>query len=151
MRAPDAAMGAPATRRDMNADVAWGTTADVLAADVDAGDTTNPSAVAARARKAATATDFIVRFRKKRESGCVGGGNACKIYRAYVCSHRWHVSELHIIQRSSAASPVFGRDPPPGTGYLYRTPFLFCGWLPFLQHSMKRERSEEGNHNIKVS
>lgn len=60
VRAPDAATGAPATRRDMNAEVAWGTAADVLATDVVAGDTTNASAVAARARKAATATDFIV-------------------------------------------------------------------------------------------
>lgn len=42
-------------------DVGWEVTAaDVLAAHVDAGETTNPSAVAARARKAATATDFIV-------------------------------------------------------------------------------------------
>lgn len=60
VRAPDVATGAPATRRDMNVEAAWGTAADVLAAEVAAGDTTNPSVVAARARKAATAIDFIV-------------------------------------------------------------------------------------------
>lgn len=77
VRAPDAATGAPATRRDMNAEVAWVTAADVLATEVDAGDTTNPSAVAARARKAATATDFIV------QGEIVGG--VPREQRAYVC------------------------------------------------------------------
>lgn len=60
LRAPDDATGALATRRDMKVDVACVVTPeDVLVAHVDAGDTTNPSAVKARARKAATAIDFM--------------------------------------------------------------------------------------------
>lgn len=60
MRAPDA-IGVPATRRDMKVDGACAaTTVDVLDIVVAAGDTTNPSAVAASVSNAATATDFMV-------------------------------------------------------------------------------------------
>lgn len=81
LRAPDEDTGALATRRDMKVDVACVVAAeDVLAAHVDAGDTTNPSAVEARARKAATAVDFILiaSVMRRITEICCARSNACK-------------------------------------------------------------------------
>lgn len=57
LRAP-VDVDAPATRRDMNGDFA-GEVAGTAVTPAADGDTTNAFAVAARARNAATATDFI--------------------------------------------------------------------------------------------
>lgn len=72
--------GAPATRRGLKADVVCALTdEDVLATLVDAGDTTNPSVVAARARKAATATDFMLVAAARGERMFMGDAeHACK-------------------------------------------------------------------------
>lgn len=73
-RAPDDATGALATRRDMNVDEACVVTAeDGRAAHVDAGETINASVVEARARKAATAVDFILMIDVRRKSAVLLG------------------------------------------------------------------------------
>lgn len=60
LRAP-VDVDAPATRRDMNGDFA-GEVAVTAVTPVADGDTTNPFAVAARARNAAAATDFMAKM-----------------------------------------------------------------------------------------
>lgn len=55
--------GAPATRRDMKGEDAGAAAAVAdFNAPAEDGDTTKPFAVAARARKAAAATDFIAKM-----------------------------------------------------------------------------------------
>lgn len=60
LRAP-VDVGAPATRRDMNGDFASEVAGTVVTPAAD-GDTTNAFAVAARARNAAAATDFMAKL-----------------------------------------------------------------------------------------
>lgn len=88
LRAPDDDTGALATRRDIKVDEACVVTGeDVFAAHVDTGETTNPCAVEARARKAVTAIDFIFASVVCKKAGelLLGRSNAC------IAHHATHV------------------------------------------------------------